>query len=239
VAVLDTTVSIDGYVDIDNPMFAPELSKYMKEEWVNIAASTNGGIPRLCNIALEAEVSNSNQLSEAKFAGGNRRALDSVCRKDPGLFIEQWWRDDVRDCELWMDNAQKIKLLVDDTNERRDKKDSRKQQRKETDVERDHEDQLEDVPFGKSLSYQTMLKDRLKKCFGSEEEFFGLSLTRQWQRLNSLFVAQGTNVEMMKTVSFNRWMTGKTNNPRITSEQRSVFDAILTASEGRTAAAIE
>lgn len=129
-AVLDTTESIDGYVDIDNPMFAPELSKYMKEEWVNIAASTNGGIPRLCNIALEAEVSNSNQLSEAKFSGGNHRSLDSVCRKDPGLFIEQCWRDDVRECELWMDNAQKIELIVDETNERRDKKDSRKQQRK-------------------------------------------------------------------------------------------------------------
>lgn len=83
-----------------------------------------------------------------------------------------------------------------------------------------------------------MLRARLKECFRSEEEFFGRSLTRRWQRLNYLFVSQGTNVEMMTSSTFNRWMTGKTNTPRITSEQRSVFDAILTASEGRIAAAI-
>jgi hypothetical protein len=138
-----------------------------------------------------------------------------------------------------MDNAQKIKLIVDDTNEMRDRKATKKKERIQTDVERDNADELVDVPFGKAVSFKSVLRERLLTCFDKEEHFFGRSTSQRWQRLNTLFVKHSSNIEMMKTSAFNMWMNGKTKNPRITADQRSMLEMILSDSEKRTSAAAD
>jgi hypothetical protein len=48
---------------------------------------------------------------------------------------------------------------------------------------------MEDIPpWGRTILFQEILLDRLLKCCEKEDEYFGRSISRRWQRLNSLFV---------------------------------------------------
>jgi hypothetical protein len=105
-------------------------------------------------------------------------------------------------------------------------------------MDRDDAEELKDNPFGKAVSFQTLLLDRLMKCFENEVQYFGRTINQRWQRMNTLFVDHGSNVEMMKRAAFTKWLTRTTKNPRITADQRVMFEAIVKESEERTVAAI-
>jgi hypothetical protein len=178
---------------VDNPMYSTQMAKYLTDEWCNILPSLSTGLPRMCRVALEAEVPNSNQLSEAKFAHQNRDKLRVMSSLDAGLYCLEWWDCDKKACKLWMNNAEKIRMVIDGTNKRKTNKNKKKRKSAKqpmTDLDREMIVNEEIIKWGKRRPWQEELRLKLLKTFDADPDLFGHNNNSRREVLNKMFKVQ-------------------------------------------------
>jgi hypothetical protein len=128
-----------------NPVYEQSVSNYLYDEWVKVIPSLTGDIPRLCRLAVDAEVDNSNQMSEASFKMNKQNRLRREYEKNAGTFTMYLWKQDLDGNSLLMNDLEHLPNRVKEHNTRRAKLHF---QRKATDHQDDEIEQSRDIPWG-------------------------------------------------------------------------------------------
>lgn len=98
------------------------MSTYCRTEWVKILPSLSCDIPRLCRVSVDAEGDNSNQLNEEQFGKIKHGKIRQMYEADAGLHIQRYWEQDKVLNKLWVNDLERINIIIADTNRRRQRK---------------------------------------------------------------------------------------------------------------------
>lgn len=92
------------------------------DEWVKVIPSLSCDIPRMARQGIEAEVDNSNGLSESGFKYWKNNEQRKTCESDPGLFLMHWYQQDQASNELFVDDLENLPVRVEEANARKQRR---------------------------------------------------------------------------------------------------------------------
>jgi hypothetical protein len=204
---------------IANPFHLPEISKYLRDEWVKILPSISCDIPRLCRVAISVEVDNSNNLNEQQFGMIKHDPVRKEYEKDAGLYIRRYWEQDKVKNSLWINDLEQINVRVDEFNRRRENREQSEPVTTLSDSQLDELNERQSIPWGESVNKYTRCANDLRQHFANNPVRCGTSKARQYNTLKSFFESHAPVVPMIKERTFKRWIYDHNESPVISDEQ--------------------
>jgi hypothetical protein len=208
-----------------NPVYEQSVSNYLYDEWVKVIPSLTGDIPRLCRLAVDAEVDNSNQMSEASFKMNKQNSLRREYEKNAGTFTMYLWKQDLDGNSLLMNDLEHLPNRVKEHNTRRAKLHF---QRKATDHQDDEIEQSRDIPWGEKKNAIDKIREELNEYISSNPARCGWNKKEIHDCLESFFGGQQpVPVPFVSKVTLDKFLSGKTKNPKFSAKQIETFIAFM------------
>lgn len=214
-------INTDAFM-MPNPVLAPSVSSYIYDEWVKVIASLTCDIPRLCRQAVEAEVDNSNQVSEAGFKHMKNNSVRAEYSKNAGTFTMFLWEQDKKACSLFVNDVEHLPIRLGEHFNRRTK---RYENALSQDQENDVMEESQDVPFEDgSLTRLEVVRRQMNEYLKRNEGRIGIGETKIYNCIRDFFRSQTPlPVPFCSKITLFNYLSGETKKSRFNDKQLDTF----------------
>jgi hypothetical protein len=192
----------------------------MYDEWIKVLPSLSADIPRLCRLAIDAEVDNSNQLNEAAFRYWKYNTERQEAEQNPGTLTMHWWEQDMASNSMFINDLDHLKERVNEHNARR----SKKRNEPINDAVIDAMEESRDVPWGEKKDKIDCVRDHLNLYMATYPSKCGETDKETHRILKEFFEnQQPAPVPFISSQTLKKYLAHETKKPQLTDRQLDTF----------------